>query len=94
MLILPLVRLALAGMDSAPASVAWGQQKKEGPMFLGWKGTLETIRAGALEVLGCADLWMPTMGEGGTGRQEKSCGPLPWAHTTSERFFHLVAVPG
>lgn len=51
-------------------------------MSLGWKGTLEAIRAGALEVLGCAGL-VPTMGEGGTGRQEKSYGPLPWAYTTS-----------
>lgn len=75
-LILALVRLALAGVDFTPASVVWGQQKKEGPMSLGWKGTLETIRAVALETLGCAGSWVPTTGEGGTGKREKSHSPL------------------
>lgn len=56
-------------------------------MSLGWEGTLETIRASALEVLGRAGSWVPTMREGGTWTQEKSHGALPWAHTTSGRLF-------
>lgn len=73
-------------MVSAPAGVVWGHQKKEGPMSLGWKGTMETIRDSPLEVLGYTGSWVPTMVEGGTGRKDKFNVPMPWAYTANGRF--------
>lgn len=57
-----------SGRAGLGSSVVWAEQKKEGSVSLGWNETLESIKAGAPVIQECADSWVPSTGEGGTGR--------------------------